>query len=68
MAQFKCTIAVLPKSTVVLAGDLPLVSKEKYETEKKINDEELQALISSELWKKEDKKKATVKKEEEKKE
>jgi hypothetical protein len=52
---------------VILAGELPLAT-ERYESEKKINDADLQALISSELWKKEDKKKAAApKKEEEKK-
>lgn len=63
VAQFKCTIAVLPRSTVVLAGDIPLAGR--FESDKK-TDAELSALISSELWKKEDKKKG--KKDEEKKE
>lgn len=66
VAQFKCTIAVLPKSTVVLAGDLPL-ALERFETEKRVNDVELINLLESELWKKEDKKKATKKDDEEKK-
>jgi curved DNA binding protein len=56
VAQFKCTIAVLPKSTVILAGDLPINSG-RFVTEKKITDEETLNLINSELWKKEDKKK-----------
>lgn len=64
VAQFKSTIAVLPRSTVVLAGDLPLAAR--FESEKKIVDADLKALIDSELWKKEDKKKG--KKEEDKKE
>ena len=55
----------MPRSTVVLSGELPLASR--YESEKKVVDGELSALISSELWKKEDKKKAG-KKEDEKKE
>lgn len=63
VAQFKCTIAVLPRSTVVLAGDLPLAAR--YESDKKVADPELAALIASDLWKKEDKKKG--KKDEEKK-
>lgn len=63
VAQFKATIAVLQKSTVILAGDIPLAI-ERYETEKRIQDPELVTLIESELWKKEDKKKP-VKKEEE---
>lgn len=37
VAQFKCTIAVLPKSTVILAGDLPF-PVERFETDKKITD------------------------------
>jgi hypothetical protein len=64
VVQFMSTIAVLPRSTVVLAGDLPLVSR--FESEKSIADLELKALIDSDLWKKEDKKKR--KKDEEKKE
>lgn len=63
VAQFKCTIAVLPRSTVVLAGDLPLAAR--FESDKKVADPELAALIASDLWKKEDKKKG--KKDEEKK-
>lgn len=66
VAQFKCTIAILPKSTVVLAGDHPL-SVERFETEKKVQDAELVAILESDLWKRDDKKKAG-KKEEEKKE
>lgn len=66
VAQFKCTIAVLPRSTLILAGELPIAT-DRFDTEKKVNDLELQALINSTLWKKEDKKKAS-KKEDEKKE
>ena len=62
VAQFKATIAVLPKSTVVLSGDLPLAAR--FESEKKL-DAELSTLVASALWKKEDKKKG--KKDEEKK-
>lgn len=65
VAQFKCTIAILPKSTVILAGDVPL-ALERFETDKKVNDLELINLLEGDLWKKEDKKKA-AKKEEEKK-
>lgn len=67
VAQFKCTIAILPRSTVVLAGDIPF-PKERFETEKKVNDVELISLLESDLWKKEDKKKAGKKEEEQKKE
>lgn len=62
VAQFKCTIAVLPKSTVILAGDVPF-PVERFETDKKITDQELIALLESDLWKKEDKKKAAKKEE-----
>lgn len=65
VAQFKCTIAVLPRSTVVLAGSEVAFPADRFETDKKIADEELVALINSDLWKKADKKKG--KKEEEKK-
>lgn len=64
IAQFKATVAVLPRSTVVLSGDLPLAAR--FESEKSISDVELKALIDGDLWKKEDKKKG--KKDEEKKE
>jgi len=66
VAHFKSTIAVLPRSTAVLAGDIPFAA-ERYESEKKIGNAELATLIASDLWKKEDKKKA-AKKEEGKKE
>jgi len=66
VAQFKCTIAVLPKSTVILAGDIPL-ALERFETDKKVKDLELINLLEGDLWKKEDKKKAAKKDEEEKK-
>ena len=58
VAQFKCTIAVLPKSTVILSGE-HAINTERYTTEKKITDQETLNLINSELWKKEDKKKGT---------
>ena len=67
VAQFKTTIAVLPRSTAVLAGELA-VPVARFESEKKIADPELSALIAGELWKKEDKKKpSAAKKEDEKK-
>lgn len=64
VAHFKTTIAVLPRSTVVLSGEVPLAAR--FDSDKKIQDAELSALIASDLWKKEDKKKG--KKEDEKKE
>ena len=67
VAQFKTTIAVLPRSTAVLAGELA-IPVARFETEKKIADPELSALIAGDLWKKEDKKKpSAAKKEDEKK-
>jgi methionine aminopeptidase len=63
VAQFKCTIAILPKSTLVLAGDIPF-ALERFESEKAIKDVELKTLISSALWKKEEPKKAAKAKEE----
>jgi curved DNA binding protein len=56
VAQFKCTIAVQPKSCAILAGDLALdVSNLK--SQKSIKSEELKELIASELWKADKKKK-----------
>jgi len=67
VAQFKTTIAVLPRSTAVLAGEVA-IPVARFETEKKIADAELSALIAGDLWKKEDKKKpSAAKKEDEKK-
>jgi methionine aminopeptidase len=57
IAQFKATIAVQPKSTAILCGGRDLVGKEGYESDKKIENAELSALIASDLWKMEDKKK-----------
>jgi methionine aminopeptidase len=63
VAQFKCTIAVLPKSTVILAGE-HLINTARYTTDKKITDQDTLNLINSELWKKEDKKKTKEEKKE----
>jgi hypothetical protein len=41
---------------VILAGGVTL-QKERFESEKSLQNKELQDLIASELWKKEDKKK-----------
>jgi methionine aminopeptidase len=54
VAQFKCTVTVQPRSTAVLAGDLPL-DFSQFETENKIEDEELKALLARPLWVKEKK-------------
>jgi methionine aminopeptidase len=66
VAQFKCTIAILPKSTIVLAGGDLLLPVERFETEKKVNDVELISILESDLWRKDDKKKAAKKEEESK--
>lgn len=55
VAQFKSTIAILPRSTAVLTGDFALDSR--FDSDKKINDADLAALIAGDLWKKEEKKK-----------
>ena len=55
VAQFKATIAVQPKSTAILCGARALA--DGCNSEKKIKSEELNALIASDLWKKEEKKK-----------
>lgn len=55
VAQFKATIAVQPKSTAILCGARPLADGVK--SDKSIKNDELKALIASELWKKEEKKK-----------
>jgi hypothetical protein len=55
----------LPRSTVVLAGDVPL-NLERFETDKKVSDPELIELLNSDLWKKEDKRKAAKTEEEQK--
>lgn len=55
IAQFKGTVVVQPKSTVILCGGKAL-DKTGLECDKKIKDEKLAALIASDLWKKEDKK------------
>ena len=66
VAHFKTTIAVLPRSTAILSGEVPLA--QRFESEKKIADADLAALITGDLWKKEDpKKKGAAKKEDEKK-
>ena len=41
VAQFKCTVAVQQRSTVILAGDITF-AKERYASEKSIQSKELQ--------------------------
>ena len=52
VAQFKATIVVQPKSTAILCGGKAL-DKSGIDSDKKIKDAELSALIGSELWKEE---------------
>ena len=52
VAQFKATIAVQPKSTAILCGGKAL-DKAGLDSDKKIKDAELTALIASDLWKEE---------------
>jgi methionine aminopeptidase len=54
VAQFKATIAVQPKSIAILCGGRDLVGKDGYKTDKKIADADLNAVISRDLWKKEE--------------
>jgi len=56
VAQFKSTVAVLPRSTVVLAGALPF-DTERFAPTDSIQTESVKELVNRELWKKEDKKK-----------
>lgn len=55
VAHFHCTVAVLPKSTAVLAGNLPFKA-ENFEGEHKLVNADMVALVASDLWKREDKK------------
>lgn len=57
VAQFKATVAVQPKSIAILCGGRDLVGKDGYQSEKKIENADLNALIARDLWKVEDKKK-----------
>ena len=55
VAQFKRTVAVLPKSTATLAGDLPFDAT-KFKTTNSLKNAEMKALVASEMWKRDDKK------------
>lgn len=57
VAQFKCTIAVQPKSVAILCGGRDLFNKDGLKSDKKVGKAELAELIASDLWKKEEKKK-----------
>lgn len=52
IAQFKGTVVVQPKSTVILCGGRAL-DRSGLDCDKKIKDADLAALIASDLWKKE---------------
>ena len=52
VAQFKSTVCILPRSTVVLSGNHSF-PRDRYQTEKKLEDKELLDLMSQPLWKKE---------------
>ena len=56
VAQFKTTVAVLPRSTTILAGNRAFDAS-KFDSDKSIQKEEVKALLAQDLWKKEDKKK-----------
>ncbi len=53
VAHFKSTVIILAKSTQVIAGSLPFETA-RYEagSTKKIENEELKALVARDLWKK----------------
>lgn len=67
VAQFKGTVVVQPKSTAIICGGRDLVNKDQLDSDKKIKNEELAALVASSLWKS-DKQKKDKKAKEEKKE
>lgn len=51
IAQFKATIAIQPKSVAILCGGRALHNADGYATDKKIKNEELNAIIARDLWK-----------------
>lgn len=56
VAQFKCTIAVQPRSTVVLSGGAE-ADLSQFESEFAVKDEGIKTLLAQPLWKKEKAKK-----------
>lgn len=54
VAQFKATVVVQPRSTVVIAGAAPLDTA-KVQSDKSVTDAGLTALLAQDLWKKEKK-------------
>lgn len=57
VAQFKATVVVQPRSTVLICGQRDLINKDGIDTDKTIKDEALTALIAGPLWKTEKQKK-----------
>jgi len=49
VAQFKATVAVLPRSTVVLCGGAA-VDTSKFKSNKEVTDEDLKTLLAQNLW------------------
>lgn len=49
VAQFKATVAVLPRSTVVLAGG-KAIDCSKFNSDKSITDEGVKTLLEQDLW------------------
>ena len=56
VAQFKATVVVQPRATVLICGHRDLINKDGIDTDKKIKDEALAALIAGPMWKNEKKK------------
>ena len=50
VAQFKATVVVQPRSTVLICGGRDLLNKDAIDSDKKIKDEKLAALIAGPLW------------------
>lgn len=49
VAQFKCTIALLPKKTEIIAGGKTLETKQ-FNSDKSVSDEGLKKLLAQDLW------------------
>ena len=57
VAQFKATVVVQPRSTVLICGGRDLLAKDGVDTDKTIKNEELNALLAAPMWKAEKAKK-----------
>lgn len=57
VAQFKATVVVQPRSTALICGGREIINLDGIDTDKKIKDETLAALVAGPLWKEEKKKK-----------